>query len=236
MFLSVDPVTAYGTQIGQFHRYRYANNNPYSLTDPDGRQAVDSDRQKSEKVTGSNLSKSEVAQAMISNDGMSASASTGYGSSSSSQQGSQSAQTADGRIPVPGVVGWKTGQYDMSRTPEQVDSAGMVITGAAVVAIGAISVESGGPYVVAASSGLWSGARSTWRNLSFDGPSAGGMHGNGRLLGVRWRGGQWGMRLDLHPINSGSTPILHINYGPVGRGEAAHLVLFDPRWLRRGGE
>jgi len=36
-FLSVDPVTAYNDLISQFHRYRYANNNPYRFTDPDGR-------------------------------------------------------------------------------------------------------------------------------------------------------------------------------------------------------
>jgi len=40
VFLSVDPVTAYQKPIEQFNRYRYANGNPYKLTDPDGRTAV----------------------------------------------------------------------------------------------------------------------------------------------------------------------------------------------------
>jgi RHS repeat-associated protein len=37
VFLSVDPVTAYEQPLGQFHRYRYGNNNPYKFNDPDGR-------------------------------------------------------------------------------------------------------------------------------------------------------------------------------------------------------
>ena len=36
-FLSVDPVTAYGDPVGSFNRYKYASNNPYRFTDPDGR-------------------------------------------------------------------------------------------------------------------------------------------------------------------------------------------------------
>nr|WP_255682061.1 RHS repeat-associated core domain-containing protein [Luteimonas sp. BDR2-5] len=37
VFLSVDPITAYGNPIGAFNRYRYAANNPYKFVDPDGR-------------------------------------------------------------------------------------------------------------------------------------------------------------------------------------------------------
>jgi RHS repeat-associated protein len=40
IFLSVDAVTPFENPVGQFHRYRYANNNPYTFTDPDGRVAV----------------------------------------------------------------------------------------------------------------------------------------------------------------------------------------------------
>lgn len=38
-FLSVDPVSAYGSPVVQFNRYRYANSNPYGFTDPDGRES-----------------------------------------------------------------------------------------------------------------------------------------------------------------------------------------------------
>ena len=39
-FLSVDPISAYGGKSAQFNRYRYANSNPYTFVDPDGRAAV----------------------------------------------------------------------------------------------------------------------------------------------------------------------------------------------------
>lgn len=39
-FLSVDPIQAYGSPIRAFNRYWYADNNPYSFTDPDGREST----------------------------------------------------------------------------------------------------------------------------------------------------------------------------------------------------
>ena len=44
VFLSVDPVTAYSSPIGQFHRYRYASSSPYRFIDPDGRAIDDPER------------------------------------------------------------------------------------------------------------------------------------------------------------------------------------------------
>lgn len=125
LFLSVDPVTAHENPISQFHRYRYADSNPYSFIDPDGQQARDKDKQ---KVTGSHIAGSDVARAMLSNGNMSASAG-GQGAG----QGSSLAPRPDGRIPVPGVGGWKTGEPDMAWTPEQVDAAGVVISSTGVV-------------------------------------------------------------------------------------------------------
>lgn len=40
VFLSVDPVTSYDAPLAHFNRYRYANNNPFTLVDPDGRRAL----------------------------------------------------------------------------------------------------------------------------------------------------------------------------------------------------
>lgn len=41
-FLSSDPVTPLNQAFGQFNRYRYANGNPYTNIDPDGRQCTGS--------------------------------------------------------------------------------------------------------------------------------------------------------------------------------------------------
>ena len=69
VFLSVDPVSAYSQPVGMFNRYRYANNNPYGFTDPDGREPSDD----KPEVTGSRIPGSAVAQASLTNGMMRAS-------------------------------------------------------------------------------------------------------------------------------------------------------------------
>ena len=59
-FLSVDPVTANGNTGGNFNRYKYANNNPYRFTDPDGRQEmsaeeIDNAREENRGIMGAPL-------------------------------------------------------------------------------------------------------------------------------------------------------------------------------------
>ncbi len=80
-------------------------------------------------------------------------------------------------------------------------------------------------------------AKGTWNNLSFDGPSPGIWHANGRIFGVRWKKSKWGVRLDLHPLKGDPThtPVLHLNVGPLSRSESRHIKLFDPKWFRFGG-
>lgn len=237
-FLSVDSVTPHALSGRGFNRYWYADGNPYRFTDPDGRLACGNGASCGDRIRELEQRGAFPLQAGGGGGGQrgDAPSTDQHSSSALAQQSSTGKKTSDGEIPVPGVVGWKTGVYDLSMTPDRVDSAGVAITGAAVAGGGAVVVHFGASYVAAASSGLIASTKGAWRNLSFDGPSPGGMHANGRLAGVRWKGGQWGVRLDLHPVNSGSTPILHINYGPAARGEAAHLILFDPRWIKGDGK
>ena len=97
--------------------------------------------------------------------------------------------------------------------------------GAAALAVPAVVVVAdAAPVMVAAAPIL--------KNISVDGPSPGVWHANGRIVGVRWKHGQWGIRLDLQPIDGSGTAVLHLNIGRLGRGESAHIPLFDPRWFR----
>jgi len=106
----------------------------------------------------------------------------------------------------------------------------VAIVGTAAVATFGIGIEAGPAVVGAVSTAI----RSAKANLSVDGPDKGFMsYGNGRILGVRWKGGQWGIRLDFHPLpETEGVSVLHLNFGATGRGEAAHLIL-DPHWYGR---
>jgi hypothetical protein len=93
------------------------------------------------------------------------------------------------------------------------------------------------PEIGAAASAAWNSVRAAAKNVSIDGPSPGAWYANGRIVGLRWKQSQWGIRLDLHPMKGDptNTPVLHLNVGPLGRGEAGHITLYDPRWFTSGG-
>lgn len=52
-FLSVDPVTALSAPVGQFHRYRYADGNPYRFLDPDGRYRCEAGKPRCDTIRDS---------------------------------------------------------------------------------------------------------------------------------------------------------------------------------------
>jgi RHS repeat-associated protein len=104
----------------------------------------------------------------------------------------------------------------------------------AVVVSGAATTVALAPEVGLALGAIATKTKEVARNVSIDGPSPGGWHANGRIIGFRWKGSEWGVRLDLHPMKGDptNTPVLHINYGSMKRGaESNHVVIFDPRWL-----
>jgi hypothetical protein len=121
---------------------------------------------------------------------------------------------------VCGAVGCSPAQFQSEVRAFQEDALSVFIASVAAYA----SLEA----AAARAPAVCEAGRQTWRNLSFDGPSPGVWHANGRIAGVRWRNSEWGARLDLHPLPGSPNPILHINYGPLSRGEAAHIRLWDP--------
>jgi hypothetical protein len=124
---------------------------------------------------------------------------------------------------VCGAVGCSPAQFQSEVAAFQNDA--LTVFGASVATFAAL--EAGAAYGPA----VCGAGRQLWKNLSFDGPSPGVWRANGRIVGVRWKTSQWGARLDLHPLPGSPNPILHINYGPLSRGEAAHIPLWDPiKW------
>ena len=101
--------------------------------------------------------------------------------------------------------------------------------------VGTAPVVVAGAEVAGASAAAGAKAvQSALKNVSFDGPSPGLRRGEGRIFGVRWKGSQSGIRLDLHSLGRGSNArrVLHINFGsPYGK-EGTHVPLFDPNWFK----
>jgi hypothetical protein len=91
------------------------------------------------------------------------------------------------------------------------------------------------PYVAdgLVKAGLIVGAKKLLENISVDGPAPGLWHLNGRIVGVRWKKSQWGIRLDLQPMKGDptDTPVLHVNVGSLKPGESVHIKIFDPKWI-----
>jgi len=143
-----------------------------------------------------------------------------------------SPEFAGKQIPFYGQVAWKTGHVSPLSTIDSDDAllSGQIMSGAAVVGGVAITVDTVGAYAIPA-------FKRFFNNISIDGPDAGFLgYGNGRILGMRWKGGSYGIRLDFHPLpESNGVSVLHLNFGAPGRGEAAHLIL-DPHYSRLGGE
>src|SRR5690606_1822372 len=143
-FWSVDPVTV-DSAGGNFNRYWYANNNPYRYIDPDGRfgctgTLIKSNCGGSGEVLGGMRSVGPI-------ESIDPQAGNTFASSSRSHVDSDrpSESLNDGSILIPGVIGWKTGKHDMWVSEEGLDSAGMVLTGAAVTGVGAIAIEAASP-------------------------------------------------------------------------------------------
>ena len=117
-----------------------------------------------------------------------------------------------------------TGAYTREEVMEQRLAYGV---GTAVGA-GTVACVAGGCKAIAL------GVVAFGKNISIDGPSAGLWHAQGRIIGLRWKESKWGVRLDLHGMRGDptNTPVLHINYGPLNKGESNYIILYDPRKKR----
>lgn len=171
IFLSVDPVTAYSNPVGQFHRYRYANNSPYRFTDPDGRQSNETARENRASIS----SRSPAAQSFMKlgsgmESGSSGAQNPQVSKVASPLQAAQSAQSSpafqdDRNTEKPGYLrrAWqafgdvlKVGNLPLTRAGDAIDNSPAAKT-AVIGAAGAAQagtpivkplVERGGQYVL----------------------------------------------------------------------------------------
>jgi RHS repeat-associated protein len=127
----------------------------------------------------------------------------------------------------PGWDRWAEASRQMSDEEKIFFAASAGITVVASFAIAA-GIEAGAlSQIRLAAAAALKKAGDVCRNISIDGPSPGVWYGNGRIIGFRWKGGEWGARLDLHPMpGSGGRPILHGHIGPMG--EHNPIPIADP--------
>lgn len=215
-FLSIDPVEVLPADVFSFNRYAYANDNPTTYSDPFGEECIDNMGGETPcPVPGNNQPEvsPEVQRLRDTSDRR--------GGTSVQPTTSQYQDEWFGNVDPMGNPGGGNPLGGVAMTTG--------VGGFTVLATGAVGYEA-----VGGAAGVAVGARALRKNISFDGPSPGAAYANGRLFGVRWKQSQWGIRLDLHPYKGDptNTPILHLNVGRLSRGEASHITLFDPRWLR----
>ncbi|WP_396617476.1 RHS repeat-associated core domain-containing protein [Lysobacter soli] len=234
-FLSIDPVGANADTGDNFNRYWYGNNSPYVYTDPEG------------MCTGSHIENKDGTCA-----GSGDFLSNGFGPTMPGAQTVVHQAAIEGQLGVSGSGGM-SGLYAANDGVQQP----LYCAGGADCDFmynqqqfldGEISSDefserteaqgAGGMTGAAIGGSLWGGIRYAppallylRKNLRFDGPSPGLAYANGRVFGVSLRGSNVNVRLDYAPIpGSKGVPVLHLNFGKSGRGQAPHLVIWDPRW------
>jgi len=222
-FLSVDPVTPSAGKVEALGTYAYAENNPATRTDPDGRWTEQKDL----------TSMGYIVHFTDPQPSEGGSGGNGGDGSAGQKQGGQS--QGPGNYNTPYNEDWFANVDQMGNPGggNEVGGAGITagVAGFGVLATGGIAYDAAG-----GAEGISSGASALRKNITIDGPSPGARYMNGRIVGVRWKQSQWGIRLDIHPLKGDptNTPVLHLNVGPLGRGEAGHIILFDPRWFGQG--
>jgi hypothetical protein len=115
-------------------------------------------------------------------------------------------------ITTPGVVGWKTGQYELVFNRKGHNAASTMVGVAAVAGAAAIAYEYGAALL---------------KGLKLDGPSKGYAYSEGRLFQLRYNS-QVLMRVDLHPRNGplgpDSPPRWHVHVLPLKPGEHGFVI------------